>query len=135
MSYLMTPEDVKRVVDEAVAADRRHRSKGIRAPGEGPFLRQHGITEGEWRVLVANAEYPTQGKAAAALGITLQTFKNHMTRAKRRKQASSQLDLYFRMGWLDLPDYPNEPIIGGIPDTLLVRGHMVVHVAACSCRE
>jgi hypothetical protein len=133
----MSPEDVARVVADAVAKERRrlHRSRGIRAMRVGPFLRQHGITEGEWRVLVASAEYPTHAKAAEALGIGLQTFKNHLTSAKRRKQASSLLDLYFRMGWLVTPDLPlGPPITGGIPDTLLVRGHMVVHVAACQCR-
>ena len=121
MSFLMHPDDVRRVVADAIAEDRR-------------FRRRSGITETEWKVLVANAEYPTQQKAAAGLGMRIQTFKNHMTSAKRRLQASSQLDVYIRLGWLVLPDHPDTPE-GVIPDTLLVHGHMVVHVAACSCRE
>lgn len=132
MSYLMTPEDVKRVVDDAVTRDRKHRFRSSQAR---EFTRINGITEGEWRVLVANAEYPTQEKAAAGLGISIQTFKNSMTTAKRRMQASSQLDLYFRLGWLTLPEDPFNPDPSDMPDTLLVRGHMVVHVTACSCRE
>jgi FixJ family two-component response regulator len=128
----MTPEDVKRVVDDAVAKDRKRRR--YKRPPD-PFTKTHGITEGEWRVLLANAEYPTQEKAAAGLGISVQTFKNSMTTAKRRMQASSQLDLYFRLGWLTLPEDPFNPDPADMPDTMLVRGHMVVHVTACSCQK
>ena len=118
----MHPEDVARVVTDAVRKDRR-------------FRRRNGVTEREWQVLVANAEYRTQERAAEALGMGIQTFKNNMTSAKRRLQASSQLDMYLRLGWLVLPEHPETQVTGDIPDTLLVHGHMVVHVAACSCRE
>lgn len=121
MAFLMHPEDVARVVTDAVRKDRR-------------FRRRNGVTEREWQVLVANAEYRTQEQAAEALGMGIQTFKNNMTSAKRRLQASSQLDMYLRLGWLVLPEHPETQVTGDIPDTLLVHGHMVVHVAACSCR-
>lgn len=80
--------------------------------GEAPFTRAHGLTEMEWKVIIARARYGTMALGAEALGITEQTFKNHVGSAIKRKGAASIWDLYQRLGWLVLPFDDGSPAEG-----------------------
>lgn len=75
--------------------------RGGKAPT--PFTVSHGITEKEWEALIVYANEGSQERGAKAMGVTLQTFKNHITHARTRMGAKDLLTLYRMLGWLKLP--------------------------------
>ena len=108
-----------------------------RKPGNPPrppksFTTDHGVTPREWDALVAYAIYGNQKEAAEFIGASVQTFKNHLTSARKRLQSHHIFDAYQAIGWLVVPDQPEQPV-GDLPDALTIHGHRFVHVAACPC--
>jgi hypothetical protein len=77
-----------------------------------PFHRQHGITAMEWKALIARAETGTMAGGARKLGISLQTFKNHISNAIRRLGAANMWEAYRTLGWLVLPFEDGTPATG-----------------------
>jgi len=77
-----------------------------------PFHRQHGITAMEWKALLARAEVGTMAGGAEKLGISLQTFKNHIGTAIKRLGAANIWEAYRKLGWLVLPQEDGTPAAG-----------------------
>ena len=67
------------------------------------FTRRHGITETEWRALIARARTGSLVGGARELGVTLQTFKNHIQTARIRLGTANIWETYRKLGWLVLP--------------------------------
>jgi len=80
--------------------------------GTEPFTLNHGVTEMEWKALIARARAGTMAGGARELGISLQTFKNHISNAVKRKGAANVWDLYRTLGWLVLPFEDGSPAAG-----------------------
>jgi DNA-binding CsgD family transcriptional regulator len=67
------------------------------------FTQEHGVTEAEYHSLIAVITEGTQAKAAAHLGLNVQTLKNHLQTARKRVGAKNLMDVYVKLGWLHLP--------------------------------
>jgi len=77
-----------------------------------PFHQQHGITAMEWKALIARAETGTMAAGALKLGLSLQTFKNHISNATKRLGAANVWETYRILGWLVLPLEDGTPATG-----------------------
>jgi DNA-binding CsgD family transcriptional regulator len=69
------------------------------------FTLDHGITPQEWSALETYAIHGTQEAAAEVMGISIQTFKNHIGTAKSRLKARSLIEAYVILGWMKVPGH------------------------------
>lgn len=58
------------------------------------------LSPAEWRLLAALADGRTQAEAAATLGLSIQTVKNHCSGAYRKLDVGGLVGAYARLGWL-----------------------------------